>query len=185
MKFPSPILVACGLALALGWSACDSQGPSDTPSGTDRVGDSGEGRRPGSTPGADGGLDGIRARAEAAFEDPSIQPERFETRVGPQPWPRDLPSNWPRPATGRVVADSKRAGGERLLLIDLPGSADEALATYRRALRNEDFEVEESSPDGSKRGLRVRRGRDEASLRFFDRDHRTRIEILFLARSGS
>ena len=23
--------------------------------------------------------------------------ERYETRVGPQPWPRDLPAHWPMP----------------------------------------------------------------------------------------
>lgn len=185
MKLPTRTGFACGLAIAIGWLACDGRDPSDTAPGLEPVGEAEELRTSDSTSGEGAGLAGVRARAEAAFEDPAIRPERYTTRVGPQPWPTDLPSQWPKPAAGRVVADSKRAGGERLLLVDLPGSADEAFADYRRSLRDGRFEIDETSSDSSKLGLRVRRGSDQATLRFFDREHRTRVEILFLARSDS
>ncbi len=124
-------------------------------------------------------FEGLRARADAAEALAMSQPERFETRVGPQPWPEDLPSKWPQPPSGRVVADARRAGGERLLLIDVPGPPGETRDAYRRALRIEGYEVGDAPTSESGSGLRARRGRDEAVLRFFDRDERTRIEILF------
>jgi hypothetical protein len=174
------LVATAALLLALGL-ACDA-----TPSPPAES--SGSQPGPGDERPATGGRPGdVRARADAAFAELTDDAgrrdaERFETRVGLQPWPDDLPAGWPRPDGARVVADARR-GGDRLLLVDLPGSVEQASADYRDALRRAGYAVDAASRDAAAAALRARRGGDEARLDFFDRSERTgktRLEILFV-----
>lgn len=123
----------------------------------------------------------IRTRADTAFAElAAAGRSRFETRIGPQPWPRDLPSNWPQPTGARVVADTAQQAGDRLLLVDLPGTPDEALDSYRNVLRGRGYDVAEPTTRRSTRALHAKRDGDEAVLTFFGRKHDTRLEILFI-----
>jgi hypothetical protein len=122
----------------------------------------------------------IRTRADAAFAELAVGRSRFETRIGPQPWPRDLPSNWPKPTGARVVADTTQQAGDRLLLLDVPGTPDEALDSYRKVLRGLGYDVAQPKTRQSTRALHAKRDGDEAVLTFFGRKHATRLEILFI-----
>jgi hypothetical protein len=129
----------------------------------------------------------IQARADAAFaalgslDDTDGRKTRFESRIGLQPWPRDLPESWPKPLGASVVADTTGRNKGRLLLIDLSDSIEIALDSYRGVLRDSGFEVVRAGAVGRGRALRASRGRTEASLRFFAREDATRLEILFIA----
>lgn len=122
----------------------------------------------------------VRARADAAFAELEGGRTRFESRIGPQPWPDDLPANWPIPDQGRLLANTAQQGGGRLLLVDLPDAPERALDFYRTALERGGYEV--SSREAKKPGhaLHARHGRDEAVLTFIPRADATRVEILFL-----
>ena len=107
MKFRLfPIVASVGALIGL--AACDGSESTgfETPSGT-------RSERSTSAPGT---RERVRDRADAAFAELGRVggQTRFETRVGSQPWPADLPPSWPTPGDARVVADSKRRGGERL-----------------------------------------------------------------------
>jgi hypothetical protein len=125
-----------------------------------------------------------RSRADAAFAALEQEPVRGESRVGPQPWPADLPRAWPRPRQATVVADTRRSTGDRLLLVNLPGPADEALDEFRRALIENGYEVDPPRIDSTRPTLRVKSGDDRAVLTFYAREKVTRIEILFPARAA-
>jgi hypothetical protein len=123
----------------------------------------------------------VLTRADAAFAELGVpRPVRFDSRIGPQPWPTDLPNRWPTPSQARVVAVAMQREGNRLLLIDLPGSARESLAHYRNALRAEGYRVARRESRRSTHALRVKSGEDEVVLTFFGRKHGTRLEILFV-----
>jgi hypothetical protein len=123
----------------------------------------------------------VRNRANAAFDALNGRKSRFESRIGPQPWPRDLPQNWPRPRGASVLADTNGREEGRLLLIDLPDSIDQALDAYQLALRASGFEVVRAGTDGRGGALQASRGGMNATLRFFPRADSTRLEILFIA----
>ena len=125
-----------------------------------------------------------RGRAEAAFAALEKEPARSESRVGPQPWPDDLPRAWPRPSQATVVADTRRSAGDRLLLVNLPGPLDHALFEFRGALVENGYEVESPQADSNRPTLRVKKGDDRAVLTFYAREKVTRIEILFPARAA-
>lgn len=125
----------------------------------------------------------ILARADAAFAEMEMkgqQAERFESHIGPQPWPDDLPSDWPTPTQARVVAVTIQDQGNRLLLVDLPESAHESLIFYRDALRAGGYQVATAKTQKSAYALHAINGDDEAVLTFFDRKHATRLEILLI-----
>jgi hypothetical protein len=130
--------------------------------------------------------DALLARADAAFEAlGSGGRTRSESRIGPQPWPDDLPARWPRLDHAQVLSDTRRQEGDRLLLVDLPGTPDHALDRYREALEDVGFDVVRPNTQRPLHALHARRGADEVVLTFFGREHATRIEILFLdAASG-
>jgi len=201
MKSESLLGTALALALALLVAAgCDdsSSRPANTkPESRARAGFEGTtsfGFQPEPAPaqGAD-----VRSRADAAFaelmEADPIQAEpgsdgssagardRFETRVGPQAWPSDLPSRWPIPDSGRLIADTRRTQGGRLLLVDLPGAPDRALDAYLEALREAGFEVDRGDLRSAPSALFARRGEDQAVLTFVARETDTRLEILFVS----
>ena len=124
---------------------------------------------------------GVRTRAEAAFaEMKGGGRTHFESRIGLQPWPEDLPTNWPTPIQARVVADATQQHADRLLLVDLPGSPDEALESYRQALRVRGYHVVRVASRQSAHELHAKRGDSEVILSFFGRKHATRLEILFV-----
>lgn len=129
--------------------------------------------------GAADGLAGVRARADAAFAARKTPPTRRTSRIGVQPWPSDLPAQWPKPARATVLADARRPG-ERLLLVDLPTSADDAARTFDEALRAGGYAVEHADTRRIRHALHAT-GRDhEVVLTFTARERTTRIEILFL-----
>lgn len=126
-------------------------------------------------------MSSVRDKADAAFaalEGPAI---RHETRIGPQPWPEDLPSRWPMLAQATVVADTLRGEGDRLLLVNLPGSPDEAIASYQAALVERGYRVDRPRLRRDRRALHAQSAEHEAVLTFVSRDRITRVEILFLA----
>jgi hypothetical protein len=174
------LVATAALLLALGL-ACDATPPPPAESSGAQPGPDDERPAPGDRAGD------VRARADAAFAELADdagrrEAERFETRVGPQPWPDDLPAGWPRPDGARVVAETRR-GGDRLLLVDLPGSVERASADHRDALRRAGYTVDAAGRGAAAAALRARRGEDEARLDFFDRTERTgktRLEILFI-----
>lgn len=196
----SAVAHALALALALlAANACDdaSTRTTDTmPTSQDRAGFEGTTRfgfRPAPPPaqGAD-----VRSRADAAFAElmeadrahsepdragtSAGAPDRFDTRVGPQAWPSNLPRSWPIPDSGRLIADTSRAQGGRLLLVDLPGEPDRALDAYSEALLEAGFEVDRGERDSAPRALFARRGEDQAVLTFVAHETDTRLEILFV-----
>jgi hypothetical protein len=181
LKFQSVLsLFFMGIVIAAGlWLARDGLGSIEARSARDSRGSGNFA----STSSADRRLENVRARADAAFAEATRTPERFESRVGPQPWPDDLPSNWPKPTSSRVVANAKRAEGDRLVLIDLPLSPAEAVDAYRSQLQSQGYAVTEVPNAEAVHSLRAKSGQDEAVLRFFRRDRATRIEILFIARA--
>ncbi|MEE8164137.1 MAG: hypothetical protein V3T64_01070 [Myxococcota bacterium] len=123
----------------------------------------------------------IRARADAAFAAlDSNRRIRFESRIGPQPWPEDLPADWPRPDRAQVLADTRRDKLGRLLLVDLPDTPARALDSFREALLQHGFEARRPRSGDTGHALHVRRGELEAILTFIGRERTTRLEILFL-----
>ena len=135
----------------------------------------------------------IRSRADLAFTRSTGVPTRFETRIGPQPWPQNLPQGWPEPRRATLVADTTigerrheqkpteaREDG-RLLLIDLPDPLNRALDSYRGTLRRNGFELAPKATGQGSNAFLVKRGTLEARLSFFARKHATRLEILFLS----
>jgi len=130
------------------------------------------------------GLAAVRARADAAFaemaEMKGARRSRFESRIGLQPWPEDLPRNWPTPNRARVVAVAIQPQGNRLLLVDLPGSPRAALESYRDLLRAGGYHVVRPARRESTHALHARLDDDEAVLTFFERKKATRLEILFV-----
>jgi len=132
------------------------------------------------------GTSDLLKRADAAFDEMNEAGRtKFETRVGLQPWPEDLRGKWPEPRGARVVADSMQRNGNRLLLVDLPDSPNEALERYRDELEASSYDVlrHESSPPAG-HALHAKRGDDEAILSFFGREQVTRLEILFVSRGS-
>jgi len=133
------------------------------------------------------GLAAVRARADAAFAEMAEMAEmkgarrsRFESRIGLQPWPEDLPRNWPTPSRARVVGVAIQPQGNRLLLVDLPGSPRAALESYRDLLRAGGYHVVRPDRRKSTHALHARLDDDEAVLTFFERSQATRLEILFV-----
>jgi hypothetical protein len=128
------------------------------------------------------GLAAVRARADDAFaEMKGARRSRFESRIGLQPWPEDLPRNWPTPSRARVVGLAMQPQGNRLLLVDLPGSPRAALESYRDLLRAGGYRVVRPTTRKSTLALHARLDEDEAVLRFFERNQATRLEILFVS----
>ncbi|MEM9175348.1 MAG: hypothetical protein AAGC67_08935 [Myxococcota bacterium] len=178
IPFWRPIALVSLAATTLALAACDDPDPApiaEAPAeaGALAPGDEAPRRaRPGD-------LAAIRDRADAAFADLDTPRARSESRIGPQPWPADLPARWPRLADGRVLADLQR-DGHRLLLVDLPGDPREALDRYAAALRAEGFDTA-PGPAGGAASLRVRDAATDggADLTFYRREEVTRVEILF------
>lgn len=127
-------------------------------------------------------LEGIRNRADDAFAAMDQGFAASETRAGLQPWPVDLPGEWPRLAQATVVADTKQAAGNRLLLVNLPGPPDRALQAYRAALRANGYSVDQPTTSPRRaNALHAAKAGHQAVLTFFGRDTVTRVEILFLS----
>jgi hypothetical protein len=171
MKLQSLLISGCALCL-IGLAACDGRDSVDVEPGRDGP------FEPSGDPSSRTG--DVRTRADAAFAELAQGRTRFESRIGPQPWPEDLPSDWPRPTKARVVADTKQQHADRLLLVDLPGRPDEALDSYRNVLRGHGYEVVRQRTPRTTHALHVKRGGDKAVLTFFGRRHATRLEILFI-----
>jgi hypothetical protein len=125
----------------------------------------------------------ILESADADFAGRRDPASRSQTRVGPQPWPQDLPGRWPVLREATVVADVKQSAGDRLLLVNVPGSPDRAMATYQSALRERGYDVEQPRLRYDRRALHAQSGEHEVVLTFFAREKVTRIEILFLERA--
>ena len=106
---------------------------------------------------------------------------RFSARVGPQPWPSDLPKVWPQPREATVVATGHRGEGERLILVNWMGKAESALSFYEQALESIGYAVERPRALRIRHALHAQGKSDEVVLTFIERDNHTRIEILFLA----
>lgn len=190
MKLGSLVRTACALALLLS-TACDDATSRDADV---LSGGSGEARYDGSgsfgfrAAAAPDDVADVRSRADEAFAElerleagaDAGTTERFDSRVGPQAWPSDLPSHWPIPDSGQLLADTRHERGERLLLVDLPGSPDRALDAYRDALRGAGFEVENGQVQSARRALFARRGEEQAVLTFAAGETATRLEILFV-----
>ena len=179
MKLCSLLFMGFALCLA-GSSACDGTRSVEVDTGEDAP-------REGSTRASlrdDLGRD-LPPKADASTRESAGQPSRFETRIGPQPWPEDLPSRWPRPTEARVVADTRQQRGDRLLLVDLPDFPGEALDSYRDALRGRGYDVVDApqTPRASHVLHAIREG-DEAVLTFLGRKQGTRLEILFIGQAS-
>jgi len=124
----------------------------------------------------------VLSRADAAFSElEGHRRVRLESHIGLQPWPDDLPTRWPIPKQARVVAVAIQRQGNRLLLVDLPGSPRASLEFYRDALRERGYHVPRPESQNSTRALYAKSADTEAVLTFFDRKHGTRLEILFVA----
>ncbi len=173
----APLLGAALLALV----ACEAGDPAE-----DRaqpgVPDDVASRTGPNRPARPGELSGVRERADAAFAALDGPSSRSESRIGPQPWPDDLPARWPRLEEGRVLADLRR-DGDRLLLVDWPGDPAGARDRFDEALRAEGFDV--APGDGRGAGsLRAIDATTRADLTFFPRETVTRVEILFRRRTA-
>jgi hypothetical protein len=175
-------IAAAALAVSLGaLPSCDDGGPAgdaETPGPPDASASAETRVRPA----VPGDLAAIRDRADAAFAERKAKPSRSESRIGPQPWPADLPARWPRLEEGRVLADLRR-DGDRLLLVDWPGDADGAVDRFDAALRAEGFDVV-SGQGGGTGSLSARDAKTTAELTFFPRETVTRVEILFRERDA-
>ena len=112
--------------------------------------------------------------------DPSARRERYQSRIGPQPWPGNLPDRWPTPEAAMVLADTRRGGGGRLLLVDLPVDPERALALYRDALHRGGFETQRPRDPRLRHALHVHRDDEQAVLTFLPRADATRLEIFFV-----
>lgn len=124
-----------------------------------------------------------RTRSGVGVADPGqSQRTRFESRIGLQPWPDDLPAGWPKPEWARVVATTTQQHGNRLVLVDIPGSPAQALAAYRDDLEAVGYRVVRPRSREGAHALDARLDGMEVVLRFFARDRRTRLEILFIDR---
>ncbi|MCR9092751.1 MAG: hypothetical protein NXI30_00905 [bacterium] len=167
------------LALAtapLALASCDAGAPSGEPEPTRTQAATTEDRAATRAAGP-AELESIQRRADAAFAALDEPNTRSESRIGPQPWPADLPARWPRLEGGRVLADTRR-NGDRLLLVDLPGEPDAARERYGAALRAEGFEVVPGADRGAG-SLRATGPTAAADLTFYPRETVTRVEILF------
>lgn len=134
---------------------------------------------------ADRSLDAVRSRADAAFAAMADDGRsRSTSRIGPQPWPTDLPAAFPRPAIARVLADTRR-DGDRLLLVDVPTPVDDAARDFDQALRAQGYSVAHTQTRKVPHALHASGVDGDAVLTFLSRDDATRVEILFLARSAS
>ena len=174
MKFAAALRCLCA-CLVIALAACDPAS-NEVPSRTDTAAAAHSTRAPGEH------ARSVRERADAAFaalEAPAI---RHQTRVGPQPWPEDLPSRWPLLPEATVVADTLRAEGDRLLLVNLPGSPADAIDFYHDALVERGYRVERPRLRRDRHALHAQSAEHEAVLTFISRDRITRVEILFLAR---
>ncbi len=172
MKFKLPrSLVLIPLTLAL--SACQEPGAREADSGETLPFELTEDRAA-----------SIRETADAAFAELESAPTRSETRVGPQPWPKDLPGRWPFPTEATVVADTRHGAGDRLLLVNLPGSPDRAMAAYQSALRERGYDVDRGQLRPPLRALQAQSPEHQAVLTFIAREKATRVEILFLAKAA-
>jgi hypothetical protein len=80
-----------------------------------------------------------------------------------------------------VVADTTRAEGERLLLLNVPGSPEEVIRSYQSALVERGYRVDRPRLLHDRRALHAQSAEHEAVLNFLPHDHVTRVEILFLA----
>lgn len=128
-----------------------------------------------------GSLAGVRARADAAFASIDGDARRRTTsRIGPQPWPADLPQTFPRPDDARVLADTRQRG-DRLLLVDVPTPVDRAARDFDRALRERGYTVARADTRRVRHALHAASPGGEAVLTFLERDDATRVEILFLS----
>ena len=173
MKFATALrcLLAC---LVITLAACDQT--SDQP--TTRP----DAARPArSKLSSNGRASAVRERADAAFAELEAPAIRHETRVGPRPWPEDLPSRWPLLAEATVVADTLRGEGDRLLLVNLPGSPADAIDSYQAALVERGYHVDRPRLRRDRHALHAQSAEHEAVLTFIPRDRVTRVEILFLA----
>jgi len=108
--------------------------------------------------------------------------KRVTSRIGPQPWPGDLPAGFPRPEGARLLADMRR-DGDRLLLVDLPTQVDRAADQLDRALREGGYDVDRAETRRVRHALLARHEAGAAVLSFLARDGQTRLEILFLDRA--
>ncbi len=126
-------------------------------------------------------LDGVRSRADAAFAKLGSEDRtQSQSRIGLQPWPEDLPARWPRPNESRVLADTSRHEGDRLLLVDVPDDPAAAATFYQAALLAEGYEVDRTSTRRVQHALHASLADHEVVLTFLPREKATRIEILFL-----
>jgi len=174
---PQQLLVTTCALICVAWIGCDGLDGLESDPGRDGcISEAAD-----DPPLQAGAARDIRDRADAAFESLADGRTRFETRIGPQPWPRDLPENWPTPSGGLVLADTDGREEGRLLLVDLAGSIDQALLSYQTALLASGFEVDREGTVGGGKALRAQRGSTKATLRFFAREDSTRLEILFIA----
>jgi hypothetical protein len=87
---------------------------------------------------------------------------------------------WPILENATVVANTRRSGGERLLLVDVPGAPDQVMDSYQSALRDGGYEVDRPRLRRTRRALHAQSTEHQAILTFFARKKLTRIEILFL-----
>jgi hypothetical protein len=171
------LLVTAGALFSLAWIGCDAGEDLESKRGCSEWAVEDAENNPLSLEAAGN----VRNRANAAFDALNGRKTRFESRIGPQPWPRDLPENWPRPRGASLLADTNGRDEGRLLLIDLSDSIDQALDAYQLALRESGFEVVRAGTDGRGGALHASRGGMKATLRFFARADSTRLEILFIA----
>ena len=170
--------LAASLSVLLSYYAGGQTGDDETT----RPADTSAGTETHERPAVPSDLAAIRERADAAFAERESTPSRSESRIGPQPWPTDLPARWPRPEEGRVLADLRR-DGDRLLLVDWPGASGGAVDRFDAALRAEGFVVVPGQRVGAK-SLSARDAMTRAELTFFPRESVTRVEILFQERDA-
>jgi hypothetical protein len=132
---------------------------------------------------ADARLDAIRERADARFDEArgARRQPPSRTRVGPQPWPDDLPGDWPVLDGAQLLADSVQAAGDRLLLVDWPVQPARAVARLREALEARGYRIAEPRVRSARHALHARGAAGEIVLTVFARDDASRLEILFLA----
>ena len=187
-------VVGCAACLAAP-TACEGGESVDAEASIRRSVESGGGHRLERADPIGSGMGDLLTRADAAFREMKEGGRtRFESRVGLQPWPEDLPESWPTPRDARVVASSIQRHsiqrhsiqrqGNRLLLVDLPDRPGEALESYRDELEAAGYRILQPRSGRSSHALHAKRGDDEAILTFFGRKHATRLEILFVARGS-
>ena len=135
------------------------------------------------------GLGAIRARADNAFaaldraDSNGKRRSRSESRIGPQPWPTDLPNAWPRFANAKVLADTQR-NGDRLLLVNVPSGTEQAAQEFQEALRGQGYQVDLLATRAG-HALHAEAADHEVVLTFYPREEVTRLEILFPGKRAS